>query len=96
MAETSKGRGLKKTNIQEGYWHCLMDLVKSRLTRSSRASDISFPQVSMMNEIMNGKVYDWAFVLVERMHEFMMLQHKTFYMPHYAIGLFLNATMRMI
>ena len=30
------------------------------------------------------------------MHEFMTLQHKTFYMPHYAIGLFLDATIRMI
>ena len=50
----------------------------------------------MMNGIMNGKVYDWAFVLAERMHEFMTLQHKTFYMPHYAIGLFLDAIARMI
>ena len=73
LAETSKGRGLKKTDIQEGPWRCLMDLVKSRLTGSSRASDISFPQVSLMNGIMMGKVYDWAFVLAERMHEFMTL-----------------------
>ena len=50
-----------------------MDLVKSRLTGSSRASDISFPQVSLMNGIMNGKVYDWASVLAERMHKFMTL-----------------------
>ena len=49
-----------------------------------------------MNDIMNGKVYDWAFVLAECMHEFMTLQHKTFYMPHYAIGLFLDATTWMI
>ena len=49
-------------------------------------------QVSMMN----GRVYDWAPLLVERMDEFMTLQHKTFYMPHYAIGLFLNAIARMI
>ena len=58
LAETSKGRELKKTNILEGYWRCLMDLVKSRLMRSSRASNISFPQVSMMNGIMNRKVYN--------------------------------------
>ena len=69
-----------------------MDLVKSRLTGSSRASNISFPQVSMMN----GKVYDWASVLAERMHELLTLQHKTFYMLHYAIGLFLDATARLI
>ena len=92
LAETSKGRGLKKTNIQEGHWRCLMDVVKSRLMQSSRVSDVSFPQVSMMNGIMNGKVYNWAPVLAERMHEFMMLQHKTFYMSHYTIGLFLDAT----
>ena len=49
-----------------------------------------------MNGIMIGKVYDWASMLAERMHEFMTLQHKTFYMPHYAIGLFLDAATRMI
>ena len=41
-------------------------------------------------------MYDWAALLVERMYEFMTLQHRTFYMPHYAIGLFLEATGRMI
>ena len=50
----------------------------------------------MMNSIMIEKVYDWAFVLPERMHEFMTLQHKTFYMPHYTIGLFLDVATRMI
>lgn len=49
-----------------------------------------------MNGIMNDIVYDWASLLAERMQEFMSLQHKTFYMPHYAIGLFLDATTRMI
>ena len=72
LVETSKGRGLKKIDSQEGPWRCLMDLVKSRLTGSSRAFDISFPQV-FMNGIMNGKVYDWASVLAERMHEFITL-----------------------
>ena len=90
LVETSKGRGLKKTNIQEGQWHCLMDLVKSRFTGSSCASDISFPWIA----IMNGRVYNWATVLVEQMYEFMTLQHRTFYMPHYAIGLFLDVTTR--
>ena len=73
-----------------------MDLVKSRLIGSSHTSDILLPQVAMMNKILNGRVYDWATLLAERMYEFMTLQHKTFYMPHYAIGLFLDATMRMI
>ena len=45
----------------------------------------------MMNGIMNGRVYDWAFLLAERMNEVIMMQHKTFYMPHYSIGLFLDA-----
>lgn len=93
--DTSKGRGLKKFNIQKGHWHYLMDLVKSKLTGSSRALDISFPQVSMMN-VMIGNVYDWTSLLAKHMHEFMTLQHKTFYMPHYAIGLFLDATTHMI
>jgi hypothetical protein len=96
LAKTSSGRGLRRTSVQEGQWRCLMDVVKSRLTGSSRASDISFPQVSLMNGIMNGRVYDWATLLAERMHEFMTLQHRTFYMPHYAIGLFLDATVRVI
>ena len=43
LVETSNGRGLKKSNIQEGHWRCLMNVVKSRLTRSNRESDISFP-----------------------------------------------------
>ena len=30
------------------------------------------------------------------MYELMTLQHKTFYMPHYAIGLFFEATTRVI
>lgn len=73
-----------------------MDVVKSWLIGSSRASDISFPQVSLMNGIMNDKVYNWSSVLAERMHEFMMLQHRTFYMAHYAIGLFLDAVAQAI
>lgn len=96
LAKTSKGRGLKRTSIQEGQWHYLMDVVKSRLTGSSRASDISFLHVSSMNGIMNGKVYDWSSILAEHMHEFMTLHHRTFYMPHYAIGLFLDARARII
>lgn len=40
LVETSKGRRLKKTNIQDGHWPCLMDVVESRLMGSSRTSDI--------------------------------------------------------
>ena len=58
LAETSKGRELKKTNIQEGYWHRLMDYVKNKLTGSSRAFDISFSHVSMINKILNEKLDD--------------------------------------
>lgn len=96
LAKTSSGRGLKRTSVQEGQWHCIMDVVKSQLIGSSCASDISFLQVSLMNDIMNDKVYDWAAILAEWMHEFMTLQHRTFYMPHYAIGLFLDATAQAI
>ena len=35
-------------------------------------------------------------LLAKHINEFMTLQHKTFYMPHYAIGLFLDATTWMI
>ena len=50
----------------------------------------------MMNGLMNGRVYHWASLLAARMDEFMTLQHKTFYMPHYAIEFFLEATARVI
>ncbi len=49
-----------------------------------------------MNGIMDERMYYWAAILAERIYEFMMLQHRTFDMPHYAIRLFLDATMRMI
>ena len=35
LTDTSKGRGVKKSNIQEGHWQFLMDVVKSRLIDSS-------------------------------------------------------------
>ena len=41
-------------------------------------------------------VYDWASVLVDRMEEFMMLQHRTFFIPHHAIGLFLEVAASQI
>ena len=73
-----------------------MDVIKSRLTGATRASDIALPQVVFMNGIMQGTVYDWATVLAEQMEEFMSLQHRTFFMPHYAIGLFLEAVVSQI
>lgn len=70
-----------------------MDVIKSRLTRARRALDIAFPQIVFKNGITNMMVYDWACVLADRMEEFMTLQHRTFYMPHHAIGLFLEAAL---
>ena len=61
LTQTSRRRGLQKSDIREGHWRCLMDVIKSRITGSSRASDIFFPLVSMMNGLMNGRVYDWVF-----------------------------------
>ena len=67
-----------------------MDVIKSKLTGATQALDIALPQVVFMNGIMQGMVYDWASVLADRMEEFMTLQHQTFFMPHHAIGLFLE------
>lgn len=61
-----------------------------------RAPDIALPQIMLMNGLMNGIVYDWAALLAERMYEFLTLQHRTFYMPHYAIGLFLEAMREVV
>ena len=45
---------------------------------------------------MNGTVYDWATVLADKIEEFMTLQHQTFFMPHHAFGLFLEATLHQV
>ena len=45
---------------------------------------------------MNGMVYNWAIVLADRMEEFMTLQHRTFYMSHHAIRLFLDVELHQI
>lgn len=71
-------------------------MVKSRLTGSSRASDITFLYIALMNGLMGGKIYDWLWLPSECMYEFMTLQHKTFYMTYYAIGLFLDAMLKQI
>lgn len=92
----SKCRGLRRDFIREGPWRCIMDVIKSRLTGVTRASDIALPQVVFMNGIMQGTVYDWASVLADRMEEFVILQHRTFFMPHHAIGLFLEAAVNQI
>lgn len=68
----------------------LMDLVKSRLTEASRASDIAVWMIGLMNGIKCGKVYNWEQCLAERIHDFLRLEHKTFYMCHHAISLFLD------
>ena len=73
-----------------------MDVIKSRLTGATRASDIALPQIVFMNGIMNGTVYNWATILADRMEEFMTLQHWTFYMPYHVIGLFLEAALHQI
>ncbi len=73
-----------------------MDVIKSELIGATRASDIALPQIVFMNGIMNGTVYDWATVLADRMEEFMTLQHRTFFMPHHAIDLFMEATVNQI
>lgn len=92
MANATKGRGIRKTFVAKGHWRCIMDVIKSKLTGSGRASDIALPQIMLMNGLMNGIVYDWAALIAKRMYEFLTLQHRTFYMPHYVIGLFLEAT----
>ena len=66
-----------------------MDVIKNRLTR---ASNITLPQITFMN----GTVYDWATVLADTMDEFMTLQHRTFFMLHHAIGLFLEAALHQV
>ncbi len=91
VVQGTKCRGLRRDFIREGHWHCIMDVIKSRLTGATRASDIALPQIVFMNGIMQGVVYDWASVLADGMEEFMTLQHRTFFMPQHAIGLFLEA-----
>lgn len=91
VTNATKNRGMKKSFVAERPWHGIMHVVKSRLTGSSRASDIALPQIILMNGLMNGVQYDWATVLADRMYEFMTLHQRTFYMSHYAIGLFLEA-----
>lgn len=95
VVKGTKSQGLRRDVIKEGHWRCIMDVIKSRLTGASRASD-TLPQITFMNGIMNGIVYDWATVLADRMEEFMTLEHQTFYMPHHAISLFLEASLHQI
>ena len=65
-----KSRALRHDFIQEGHWRCIIDVIKSRLTGATRASNIALPQIVLMNSIMNGIVYDWMTVLADRMEEF--------------------------
>lgn len=73
-----------------------MLVVKSHLTGATCASDIAIAQIVLMNGLHNGVVYDWASLIADRMDKFMMLQYKKFYMPHHAIGLFLDAVRTQI
>lgn len=86
-----KGRGLKKTFLKSGIWQCLLDVVQSRLTGTSRASDTAVPMIALMAGLRKGTVYDWASLLSDKAHDCMMLKHKVFYMSHHAIGLFLDS-----
>ena len=47
-----------------------MDVIKSKMTRTSRASDITLPQITFINDIMIGTVYHSATVLTDRMEKF--------------------------
>lgn len=96
MVKGSKCRGLRRDLIWEGHWRCIIDVIKSKLTGATRASNIALPHIVFMNGTMNDMVYDWATVLANRMEEFMTLQHCTFFMPHHAIGLFLDAAVNQI
>lgn len=87
----AKGRVLKKSYIVPSEWQCMLDVMKTRLTGASRASDIAVPMLALMNGLRNGTVYDWASFLFDRIHDFHTLQHKAFYMPFHAIKLFLDA-----
>lgn len=83
---------MRQDLFQEGHWQCIMDVIKSRLTRASRALDIAVAQITFMNGIMSGMVYDWATVLADRMEEFMTLPicHTML------LGFFLEATLHQI
>ncbi|XP_057855203.2 uncharacterized protein LOC131064892 [Cryptomeria japonica] len=83
-------RRMKRVFIAPGEWRMLMDLVKSRLIGASRASDIAIWMIGLMNGIKCGKVYNWGQLLAERIHDFLRLEHKMFYMCHHAISLFLD------
>lgn len=91
LKSAGKGRVVKKSFLGKGVWRCLLSVVKSRLTGASCASDIAIAQIVLMNGLRNGVAYDWASLLADRTEEFMTLQYKKFYLPHHAIGLFLDA-----
>lgn len=71
---TPKGRGLKKSYIVPGAWQCLLNLMKSHLTRACRASDTAMSMIALMNWLRNGMMYNWAIVLSDRIHEFLTLK----------------------
>lgn len=68
-----------------------MDILKSKLTAASRASNVAIWMLSVMYGLSNGKIYNWGRALSSRVTEAMLLKHKTLYVPHHIIALFLEA-----
>lgn len=77
-------------------WKCLLDLIKSRLTGASQASDIVVWMVGLMIGLHTGKVYNWAMRLLECIWEFMCLKHKAFYMTPHTIGQLLDSIFNQV
>lgn len=74
----TNNRGVKKIYIATTEWRCILDQIKSRLMDASRASDIAIWMICLMNGITLGTIYDWASMFLERIKEFLTLEHKTF------------------
>lgn len=84
-------RGLRKVFIATKEWHCVVDLVKSKLTAGSCTSDIALWMLPVVDGLAKGQLYNWAQLLSGQLWEFLELRHKAFYMPHYSVSLFLEA-----
>lgn len=82
---------MKKSYLTSPEWRCVLDIIKSKLTVASRASDVAIWMLRLMHGLSNGKIYNWGRVLSSRVKEAMLLKHKTLYVPHHLIALFLEA-----
>ncbi len=69
----------------------MADLVKSKLTASSRTSDIALWLLLVVDGLFQGQIYKWVQLLSSRLREFLEMWHKAFYMPLHAVALFLEA-----